>query len=128
MRDRFSFVNDFGHEVVRGFLFNLIKVDFALNVVFLILNNEALYFLNPAGSEESATELISRICSLYASSIHKFEFSYSLVSNGERVHSRTHLYVIKPTELVAIIRSINQEVTDWRVVRNLLCVDFGSVR
>lgn len=116
MRDRIIFFVYFCHKVIRWFFLDFSEIDLASNLVYLVLNCKALELLDSTCSEKRSAELIGCIGCLYDRAIFELKFSLALISDGERVHSRTDFDIIISAESVALLRSIYDKVADWRVV------------
>jgi hypothetical protein len=127
MRNRGVLLKDFGHKVVSRFLFNFSEIDFTPDFIFFILNDKALELLNPGGTKKCSTELIDSISGFNTRAILEFEFSFALVPDGKRVHAWTDFDIIVATEPVTVFGSIDEEVANRRVVRDLFSVDSGAI-
>ncbi len=120
-------MDDLGHKVVSGFLFNFSKIDFTSDLILFILNDKALELLDSGGTKKCSAELIDSIRCLNARAILELKFSFALVSDGKRVHAWAHFNVIVATEPVAVLRSIDEEVANRRVMGDLFSVDPGAI-
>lgn len=105
----------------------LSKLNFAPYVVFLVLHHEIIQLFDTTRTKKGPAELVGSICCLNNCSILELEFSLALVSYSQRINSRADLDVVVPTESIAFVRSVNEEIADWRMVGNLLLVNFCSI-
>lgn len=114
-------------KIIWRSLLHFIVLNFASDFILFIFHHKWMKFFNSASSEECSWKLICRVICLNYCSIFELEFSFSFISDFKWVHIWTYLHIIVTTEPVTFVRTINKEVTDWRMMTDLLHINLGPI-
>ena len=126
-RNFFGWFENSTFKIFLSFLFHISYIIVSINFILIIIKFNFPTNLIIQSPNHHVLKSINWMIALNCLTIFKLYFFESLFTNSNRSHTKLNFYPCPTGESVPIVRSINKNMCNWRMMGGLFCVDLGPI-